>query len=39
LANLLKLSERYCVVYQTLKSPPVLSATIETDKASDATEM
>jgi uncharacterized OsmC-like protein len=26
LATLLKLTERYCVVYQTLKSPPVLTA-------------
>jgi hypothetical protein len=25
LATLLKLSERYCVIYQTLKSPPGLS--------------
>jgi uncharacterized OsmC-like protein len=28
LATLLKLTERYCVVYQTLKQPPALSATI-----------
>ena len=28
LATLLKLTERYCVVYQTLKTPPVSSATI-----------
>lgn len=27
-ANLLRLAERYCVIYQTLKAPPVLSATI-----------
>ena len=26
LAKLLELTERYCVVYQTLKHPPVLSA-------------
>jgi uncharacterized OsmC-like protein len=30
LATLLKLTERYCVVFQTLSSPPELSATIET---------
>ena len=30
LATLLRLTERYCVVYQTLKSSPALSATIET---------
>ena len=28
LATLLKLTERYCVIYQTLKSPPAMSATI-----------
>jgi uncharacterized OsmC-like protein len=28
-ANLLRLTERYCVVYQTLKNPPALSAAIE----------
>jgi uncharacterized OsmC-like protein len=27
-AKLLQLTERYCVVYQTLKSPPVLTSTI-----------
>ena len=27
-ATLLRLAERYCVIYQTLKSPPTLSATI-----------
>jgi uncharacterized OsmC-like protein len=27
-AKLLQLTERYCVVYQTLKSPPTLTATI-----------
>jgi uncharacterized OsmC-like protein len=27
LANLLKLTERYCVVYQTLRTPPSMSAT------------
>jgi uncharacterized OsmC-like protein len=26
LATLLKLTERYCVVYQTLKNPPVMTA-------------
>ena len=30
LATLLKLTERYCVVYQTLASSPVLSATVAT---------
>jgi uncharacterized OsmC-like protein len=29
LATLLKLAERYCVIFQTLKSPPQLSATCE----------
>jgi uncharacterized OsmC-like protein len=28
-ANLLRLTERYCVVYQTLKNSPVLSASID----------
>jgi uncharacterized OsmC-like protein len=28
LATLLKLTERYCVIYQTLKSPPAMSDTI-----------
>jgi uncharacterized OsmC-like protein len=28
-ANLLRLAERYCVIYQTLKAPPKLAATIE----------
>ena len=28
LATLLKLTERYCVIYQTIKSPPAMSATI-----------
>ena len=28
-ANLLRLTERYCVVYQTLKNPPEASASIE----------
>jgi uncharacterized OsmC-like protein len=27
-ATLLKLTERYCVIYQTLKNPPAMSATI-----------
>ena len=27
LATLLRLTERYCVVYQTLKSPPTLAVT------------
>ncbi len=30
LATLLKLTERYCVIYQTLKIPPATSATVET---------
>jgi uncharacterized OsmC-like protein len=29
-ATLLKLTERYCVIYQTIKNPPAMSATIET---------
>ena len=29
LDQLLKLTERYCVVYQTLRSPPALSAVVE----------
>jgi uncharacterized OsmC-like protein len=29
-ATLLRLTERYCVVYQTLRSPPALSATVST---------
>jgi uncharacterized OsmC-like protein len=29
LATLLKLTERYCVVFQTLAAPPALSATVE----------
>jgi uncharacterized OsmC-like protein len=32
LATLLKLTERYCVVFQTLASPPRLSATVEADR-------
>lgn len=28
-ANLLRLAERYCVIYQTLKNPPRLTATIQ----------
>ena len=28
-ANLLRLAERYCVIYQTLKTPPRLASTIE----------
>ena len=28
LANLLKLTERYCVIFQTLRSPPSMSATV-----------
>ena len=31
LATLLKLTERYCVVFQTLTTPPELSASIATD--------
>ena len=30
LATLLKLTERYCVVFQTLSTPPELSATVKT---------
>ena len=30
LATLLKLTERYCVVFQTLAAPPSLSATVQT---------
>jgi uncharacterized OsmC-like protein len=33
LATLLKLTERYCVVFQTLASPPRLSATVEAGQA------
>jgi uncharacterized OsmC-like protein len=33
LATLLKLTERYCVVFQTLASPPRLSATVEAGEA------
>jgi uncharacterized OsmC-like protein len=29
LATLLKLTERYCVIFQTLKTPPSLSATVQ----------
>ena len=29
IATLLKLTERYCVIFQTLKTPPTISATIE----------
>jgi len=29
LATLLKLTERYCVIFQTLRVPPRLSATVE----------
>ena len=29
LATLLKLTERYCVIFQTLRTPPRLSATVE----------
>jgi len=29
LATLLKLTERYCVIFQTLRSPPTLSASVE----------
>ncbi len=28
-ATLLKLTERYCVIYQTIKNPPAMSATLE----------
>jgi uncharacterized OsmC-like protein len=30
LATLLKLTERFCVVFQTLAAPPSLSATVQT---------
>ena len=30
IANLLRLTERYCVIYQTLKSPPAIEASIGT---------
>jgi uncharacterized OsmC-like protein len=30
LASLLKLTERYCVVYQTLQKPPVITASHRT---------
>jgi len=33
LATLLRLTERYCVVFQTLASPPALSATVTTTVA------
>jgi uncharacterized OsmC-like protein len=33
-ANLLRLAERYCVIYQTLKNPPRLNATIEAVQSS-----
>jgi uncharacterized OsmC-like protein len=33
LATLLKLAERYCVIYQTLKAPPALTATATRDGA------
>ena len=33
-ANLLRLAERYCVIYQTLKNPPRLSATIGSAQSS-----
>jgi uncharacterized OsmC-like protein len=36
LATLLKLTERYCVVYQTLASAPALSTTLDVSGASDA---
>lgn len=36
LATLLKLTERYCVVFQTLATPPRLSATVSPGAASDA---
>jgi uncharacterized OsmC-like protein len=29
LATLLKLTERYCVIFQTLRTPPRLSATVQ----------
>jgi len=33
LATLLKLTERYCVIYQTLRTPPQLSATVRRSAA------
>src|SRR5262249_6866502 len=34
IANLLKLTERYCVIYQTLKSPPVITTSHRVRSAS-----
>jgi len=31
LATLLKLTERYCVIFQTLRTPPRLSAMVQRD--------
>jgi uncharacterized OsmC-like protein len=36
LATLLRLTERYCVVYQTLAASPILSTTLTTQSAADA---
>jgi uncharacterized OsmC-like protein len=33
LATLLKLTERYCVIFQTLRTPPQLSATVQRSAA------
>jgi len=33
LATLLKLTERYCVIFQTLRTPPRLSATVQRSEA------
>ena len=33
LATLLKLTERYCVIFQTLRTPPTLSATLQRSAA------
>ena len=35
LAALLKLTERYCVIFQTLRTPPTLSAAIRRVEAGD----
>jgi uncharacterized OsmC-like protein len=38
-ATLLKLTERYCVIYQTLKNPPALAATMPTTAQSARTAL
>ena len=37
IATLLKLTERYCVVYQTLRQPPEILVRLKPDTTSDAT--